>query len=49
MKVDIRVMENDIVKMKNKFKKGSKEDPAYLVKSEAGNIALKLGRELPKS
>ena len=29
-------------------RKGSKENPAYLVKSEAGNLALKLHSELSK-
>lgn len=30
-------------------RKGSKENPAYLVKSTAGNLALKLHSELQKS
>ena len=28
---------------------GTKENPAYLVESEAGNLALKLGTELQKT
>jgi hypothetical protein len=36
------------IKGKNITRNGSKEKPAYLVKSEAGNIALKLETELQK-
>jgi hypothetical protein len=34
------------IKGKNIKRNGSKENPAYLFKSDAGNIALKLGAEL---
>lgn len=36
------------IKGKKITRHGSKEKPAYLVKSEAGNIALKLESELSK-
>lgn len=36
------------IKGKKITRHGSKETPAYLVKSEAGNIALKLESELQK-
>ncbi|QDK47058.1 DUF2945 domain-containing protein [Bdellovibrio sp. ZAP7] len=36
------------IKGKKITRNGSKEKPAYLVKSEAGNIALKLETELEK-
>lgn len=36
------------IKGKNITRNGSKEKPAYLVKSEAGNLALKLATELSK-
>ncbi len=36
------------IKGKKIKRNGSKENPAYLVKSEAGNEALKLGSELHK-
>ena len=36
------------IKGKKITRHGSKETPAYLVKSEAGNIALKLESELDK-
>jgi|GEM_PF-1469930 Protein of unknown function (DUF2945). len=36
------------IKGKKITRHGSKEKPAYLVKSEAGNIALKLETELKK-
>lgn len=35
-----------VIKSKNIKRKGSKENPAYLVQSKAGNIALKLQSEL---
>jgi hypothetical protein len=35
-----------VIKNKNIKRNGSKEKPAYLVKSEAGNLALKLHSEL---
>lgn len=34
------------IKGKQIVRKGSKENPAYVVESEAGNTALKLGSEL---
>lgn len=34
------------IKSKKIKRNGSPENPAYLVKSEAGNLALKLGSEL---
>ncbi len=34
------------IKSKKIKRNGSPENPAYLVKSEAGNLALKLGTEL---
>ncbi len=34
------------IKGKKITRNGSKDNPAYLVESEAGNIALKLGTEL---
>lgn len=37
------------IKGKKITRNGSKEKPAYLVKSEAGNIALKLESELQKN
>ncbi len=39
-----------VIKSKSIKRNGSKENPAYLVQSKAGNIALKLHSELqPKS
>lgn len=35
-----------VIKDKKIVRNGSSENPAYLVKSEAGNLALKLGTEL---
>lgn len=35
-----------MIKNKNIKRNGSKENPAYLVKSKAGNLALKLKTEL---
>lgn len=35
-----------VIKDKKIVRNGSPENPAYLVKSEAGNLALKLGTEL---
>lgn len=35
-----------VIKDKKIVRNGSSENPAYLVKSEAGNLALKLGSEL---
>jgi hypothetical protein len=37
-----------ILKGKRITRNGSVENPAYVVKSEAGNLALKLGSELAK-
>lgn len=37
------------IKGKNITRKGSEENLVYLVESEAGNLALKLGSELSKS
>lgn len=37
------------IKGKKITRHGSKEEPAYLVRSESGNIALKLQRELRKT
>lgn len=36
------------IKGKRITRNGTKENPAYVVKSEAGNLALKLGTELAK-
>jgi len=36
------------IKGKKITRNGSKENPAYVVESEAGNLALKLGTELTK-
>lgn len=38
-----------MIKGKRITRNGSKENPAYLVESEAGNLALKLGSELASS
>lgn len=37
-----------VIKGKSIKRNGSKENPAYLVESEAGNLALKLATELEK-
>ncbi len=37
-----------VIKGKNIKRNGSKEKPAYMVQSEAGNFALKLETELKK-
>jgi hypothetical protein len=38
-----------VIKGKSIKRNGSKDKPAYLVESNAGNIALKLGSELNKT
>ncbi len=37
-----------VIKEKKIKRNGSPENPAYLVRSDAGNLALKLGTELEK-
>jgi len=37
------------IKGSNITRNGTKENPAYLVESDAGNLALKLGTELQKT